>query len=154
MRDLSASLGVSTGSFYWHFQNRSDFLESLLHYWTATYTTSFIRQLDQAPLDARTKLITVAEGVVKENFGRYDIPIRAWAAHDSKIAVLVKKVDRARLAFVRRQFTELGFEGDDLEMRTRTFMTYYSVELAILARQSKRQRLAEVRPRVELLCRA
>jgi len=30
---LSAALGVSRGSFYWHFKDRGDFVHALLEYW-------------------------------------------------------------------------------------------------------------------------
>ncbi|MHC5022931.1 MAG: TetR/AcrR family transcriptional regulator [Planctomycetota bacterium] len=153
VRALSHALGVSTGSFYWHFRDRSDFLRSLISYWAQVYTTALIEQLSQSPLDAKGRLIAIGEGVIRESLGRYDMAIRAWAAHEPAILPLVRKVDRQRLGFVRRQFEELGFRGADLAMRARTFMTYYSLELSILVRQSKRERLEELRRRIELLCR-
>ena len=30
---LAADLGVTTGSFYWHFKNRQELLVALLNYW-------------------------------------------------------------------------------------------------------------------------
>lgn len=153
VRDLCRALGVTTGSFYWHFRNRADFVEGLIRYWGQLYTTALIEQLTQSLLGGKACLIAIAEGVVQGNLGRYDTAIRAWAAHEPAIAPLVRKVDRQRLAFVRQQFEDLGFRGAELDMRARTFMTYYSLELSILVRQSKKTRLDEVRRRVELLCR-
>ena len=94
----------------------------------------------------------IAETVIGENLNRYEAAIRSWAAHDPQIAPLVRKVDRARLAAVRQLFAGLGFRGAELEMRTRTFVTYYSLERCILVQQSKRKRLEEVKRRVEIMC--
>ena len=52
---------------------------------------------------------------------------------------------------LRDLFAELGFRGAELEMTTRTFVTYYSLEHSILVRQSKRERLDEARRRIDML---
>ena len=42
-------LPVSKGSFYWHFKNRSDFLEALVEYWDRTETDNVIQALNALP---------------------------------------------------------------------------------------------------------
>jgi hypothetical protein len=46
-------------------------------------------------------------------------------------------VIRRRLDFVRSAFSELGFEGDDLEMRARLFVAYESNERSLFAGTKK-----------------
>jgi AcrR family transcriptional regulator len=152
VRTLSEALGVSTGSFYWHFRDRADLVESLVHHWEEVYTTRLIEELSQSPEGPRARLQAIAEGVIRQDLARYDVAIRAWAAHEPRIAPLVRKVDRRRFAFIRQQFEGLGFRNADLDMRARTFVAYYTLELSIV-RQSKRQRLEEMKRRLELLCR-
>ena len=38
IQDLSVALGVSRGSFYWHFEDRDDFVHALLEHWYEEYT--------------------------------------------------------------------------------------------------------------------
>ncbi|MDH3581657.1 MAG: TetR/AcrR family transcriptional regulator, partial [Hyphomicrobiales bacterium] len=35
---LSGALGVTKGSFYWHFKDRNEFLRQLLDYWLQAFT--------------------------------------------------------------------------------------------------------------------
>ena len=42
---LAAELGVTTGSFYWHFRGRDDFVASLVDYWGREFTARVIEDL-------------------------------------------------------------------------------------------------------------
>jgi len=47
---IAAALGVTTGSFYWHFKNRSDFLESLVRHWGMVTTDPVIEHVSGSPV--------------------------------------------------------------------------------------------------------
>jgi hypothetical protein len=69
------------------------------------------------------------------------------------VASVVRQVDKERLGLLRDLFADAGLRGADLEMRVRTFVTYYSLEPAILVGQSKRERLDAARRRIDMLLR-
>ncbi len=46
---LANDLGVTRGSFYWHFQNREDLLHSLVSYWKDKNTAAITDSIEQAP---------------------------------------------------------------------------------------------------------
>jgi len=54
--------------------------------------------------------------------------MNSWARLDSHVHKVVKKAVKIRLDYLRGIFAELGFEGDELEMRTRLFVCYHSWE--------------------------
>jgi hypothetical protein len=64
---------------------------------------------------------------------------------------MVKKVDDYRLDYVRSLFAEIGLKGDDLEMRTRTFVVYHSLESGLFSRISQKQQLKLIKLRHALL---
>ncbi len=143
--NLVRALGVTKGSFYWHFRDRKDFFDQLLRFWDDRFTQSVIETVmvqDDAP-DVR--LWKIMEMVCSQNITRYEIVIRGWAAHEPEIEGFVRKVDRARNKIVRGLFEQLGFTGVALEMRARSFVTYLSMELGMTWRQTKKQRLACLR---------
>ena len=65
----------------------------------------------------------------------------------------MEKVERFRRAYVRALFEELGFRGDELEMRTQTFYVFYSYESVLRERASKADLLRRVRLRHRILVR-
>ncbi len=85
--------------------------------------------------------------VYERNLNALDIPFRSWAAQEPKVAAMVAKVDRERLDTVQSLFREIGFKGKELEVRTRAFVTFMSLEPAIFDRLSKKERMAQLKVR-------
>jgi len=106
---LSKRLGVSRGSFYWHFADWKDLLHSILEYWERSDTDSVIEQLPVAPKDPRQRLWRLMSLIVEGRLSRYDPAIRAWALYDTEVARVVRRVDGKRMAVVEGLFREAGF---------------------------------------------
>ena len=49
---LVARLGVTKGSFYWHFQDRAEFIRSLVDYWDRRYTRVVTETLGESTAPA------------------------------------------------------------------------------------------------------
>jgi len=54
-------------------------------------------------------------------------------------AEAVAQVYRVRLAYIREAFRELGFKGEELEMRTRLYVCYHSWEAAMFGEEPERK---------------
>lgn len=104
-------------------------------------------------LQPRDRLIRIAETILQFDLTRYDLAIRQWAVHDAQAARGVRRVDRIRLKFVGQAFRELGFTGDDLEMRTMLFVCYHTWEAPMFRQLSRKRRRELIDGRVELLTR-
>ena len=138
---VTNDLGVTKGSFYWHFKDRADFVRSIAAYWAKYSTEQVIEMINQSQGTASDRLFNLMDFLCRKDHGKYDVSVRAWAAQEPEVARIVKKVDVRRLAFVRSLFIELGFKGRELEMRTRTFVVFHSLELGSFARGTKKERL-------------
>ena len=138
---LTTSLGVTKGSFYWHFKDRADFVKSLAKFWAKYSTNQVIKEINQSRGTASDRLLSLMDFLCRKDFGKYDVSMRAWATQEPEVARIVKKVDEQRFTFVRSLFVELGFKGQELEMRTRTFVVFHSLELGSFARGTKKERL-------------
>lgn len=138
---ICSALGVTKGSFYWHFKNRDDFVRSVVEFWSARFTEPIIAQVAQMDGTARGRLEALMHTVSEGGFARYDVSIRAWAAQDPDlVAEIVKTVDRRRLAFARSLFTEMGFKAQESEMRARACIAYLIYEAAVLIKSPARER--------------
>jgi len=125
---LAKALSISRSGFYWHFKNRQDLLDNLLDYWVLRYTGILTDNPDVAKFDPKLRLLTTMETIRDKNLTKYDLSMTSWAKLDSKVHKVVTQVVKMRLDYLREIFAELGFEGDELEMRTRLFVCYHSWE--------------------------
>ena len=148
---LARSLGISKAGFYWHFKDRQDLLNQLLAYWTHETTGVAAENPQLHELEPKHRLVTLAEMILDYDLTRYEIGIRQWALQDEAVARAVKKVNRTRLDFVGRALSELGFKGDDLEMRTMLFVCYHSWESPMFSDISRKRRRKLIVKRIELL---
>jgi AcrR family transcriptional regulator len=128
---LAGDLGVTKGSFYHHFENREDFVESLLAYWSSAFTDWVVREVESLEVPADERLLRLMQIIQREGLDRYDIAFRSWAAQDPSVAEQVKKVDLARYDFIRSLFSEMGFEGRDLEDRLRIWLVFHSAQSTV-----------------------
>ena len=134
LESLLKAMPVSKGSFYWHFKNRAEFLAALVAHWELNDTQSVVKALGALPQSATAadKLWELMCIVYEMNFGRYDLLIRSLALEFPELEQAVSSVDQLRFNNVRQLFTEMGFEGDDLDMRTVTFVTTTSMDQILL----------------------
>ena len=58
---------------------------------------------------------------------------------DSKVAKEVAKVFKYRINFIRKTFSEIGFKGDELDMRTKLFIGFVDWELPSFKKLSKKE---------------
>jgi hypothetical protein len=93
---------------------------------------------------ADDQLMALMDLILRKRIARHDIAIRAWAAHNETAARLVKQVDQARMDFVRSLLAALGFSGEELEMRTRCFVVYFSLESGLFVRQRRLNRTEQI----------
>ena len=138
---ICSALGVTKGSFYWHFKDRDDFIHSVVQFWSDRFTNPVMASVSELDGTAGERLKALMHTVSKGRFARYDVSIRAWAAQDPElVTAIVKAVDKRRLAFVGSLFAEMGFDGSEAEMRARAVVAYLSFEESVLAKSSRKER--------------
>ena len=150
---LARQLGISKSGFYWHFKNRDDLLARLLEYWTHEVTEVITDNEEILSLDAHTRLNRTAEMILDYDLVRYEIGIRQWAMTDKIAAKAVRSVNRKRLDFLRQTFNELGFTGDDADMRAMLFVCYHTWETPMFPEVSLKRRRELIAKRIALLTR-
>jgi len=148
---LAKRLEISKSGFYWHFKNRDHLLKDMLDYWTHELTEVATENPQLLTLKPKSRLIKTAEMILEHDLTRYEIPIRQWALQDAVAARAVKKVNRIRLDFIGGAFAELGFTGDDLDMRAMLFTCYHTWEAPMFREISRKRRRELIAKRIELL---
>ena len=94
---LCAALGVTSGSFYHHFDGWSGFVRGLLEHWE-TEQTARIVALTQSATDDPVERLDVLKRLAVTLPHAAEAAIRSWAARDSDVALALRRIDAHRLA--------------------------------------------------------
>jgi AcrR family transcriptional regulator len=148
---IARDLGVTSGSFYWHFKGRNDLLRSLLDFWVRSQTEAIFEKVEQFEGTPSDRLFKLMEMLTLGEEGRYEVAVRAWAGFDDMAAQVVRGTDKRRIEWLRGTFRELGFSGNEAEMRARLFVYYQLAEPSILWREPKNKRREIIKLRHRLL---
>jgi AcrR family transcriptional regulator len=126
---LCNRLNVTKGSFYAHFKDRANFETEIVNRWIETFTTSWIAKLNELKSGPPEKRL-LALMKMSHTIGRHnnDITFHVWAMHNPRVANGVRKADSQRFEYVKEIFYDLGFRGTELEMRTRVFLAFHSLQ--------------------------
>jgi AcrR family transcriptional regulator len=117
---LAKSLGVTKGSFYWHFEDRQALLEELLDAWERTVIDDVVERVEREGGDAKGRLrelFSLAASGVRAGMMGTELAIRDWARHDDGVATRLRRVDNRRMDYMRSLFGEICDDEDDVEAR-------------------------------------
>jgi AcrR family transcriptional regulator len=106
---LAKAMGVSRGSFYWHFADIGAFHAAILKHWREVAAEAIIADVEAAANDNPLSLLlrrVFSERLALEN------AVRSWATVDSAAKAAVQAIDRRRLSYVESQFRASGFPPD------------------------------------------
>lgn len=148
---LAKKLGISKSGFYWHFKNRDELLAQLLDYWTHELTEVVTSNSEFLELGPRSRLCRAAEMILDYELTHYELGIRQWALSNEVAAKAVNTVNEIRLDFVSQALSELGFQGNDLQMRAMLFVCYHTWETPMFREIPEKHRRELIESRVELL---
>ena len=147
---LAAQMGVTTGSFYWHFKNRGELFDALLEFWEREMTDAAIaaaREFSGPPAD---RIFFVMETVMTHSLARYDLAIWHWAQSDTNANRVFKRALKKRLTFAAWMFAEAGFSKEQAEIRGRMMVVYLMGELTLVP-DSMTKRLEQLRHKHAIL---
>jgi AcrR family transcriptional regulator len=122
---LAEQLGVTKGSFYWHFPNREALVEAALAEWEESHTGAVITEIGAASGDPiqQLRLLTKRVSELAER-DRIELALLATADHPTVRPVL-ERVTRRRLDFAARLFERLGFSRAEAGRRALLALTIY-----------------------------
>ncbi|MDD7940289.1 helix-turn-helix domain containing protein [Actinomycetospora lutea] len=117
VESLARSLGVSKGGFYGYFADRPALLEEVLATWEARSTEDVIARVEQEGGDAMARALRAAELTFSPALRPIDLAVRDWARRDAAVAERLRRVDNARIAYLRELLEPVSTDADDLEAR-------------------------------------
>ena len=128
---LAERLGVTSGSFYWHFKNRGELYDALVQYWE--------RELTDAAIDAtqsieppEERIWQLMNQVMTRGLARYDLAIWHWAQSDKTAKKVFRRAVNNRFAYAKWMFEQVGFSAIQAETRGRMMVVYMMGESTLI----------------------
>jgi AcrR family transcriptional regulator len=114
---LAKRLGVSKGSFYWHFENRDALIAAAVKQWEEALVAEATERVS-AMTDPRERLKTLIRGAVSRRADAGRIEAAFLSSRDNAlVAPAVRRVTRLRVTYLSQAFRELGFDDHDARHR-------------------------------------
>jgi AcrR family transcriptional regulator len=112
---LAKAMGVSRGSFYWHFADIAAFHAAILKHWREVAVEQIIADVEAAaghdnPLPLLLRRVFSARSGVER-------AVRSWAAFDPAARAAVHAIDRRRMDYVEGLLRTTGFTAEAAQPR-------------------------------------
>ncbi|HYD88780.1 MAG TPA: TetR/AcrR family transcriptional regulator [Vitreimonas sp.] len=123
---LAKRLGVTRGSFYWHFADRAALHTAMLKEWRKRQSYrigSRIESQTSAPYERLKQTLALPNSSPRaKRAAAIELAIRLWARRDAEAAKAVRHIDRVRMTYYAKLYGEMGLPR--AEARKRAFMFY------------------------------
>jgi len=113
---LAKAMGVSRGSFYWHFADIGAFHAAILRAWREVAAEAIIAHVEAASADDNP-LTVLLQRVFSEKLA-LERAVRNWAAFDEAAKAAVQAIDRRRLDYVEGLMRARGLAPEVAAART------------------------------------
>lgn len=120
---LARRLGASRGSFYWHFTDRGALVDAALERWERENTTDLIPEAEAIP-EPVERLREVFRTIYEHPVDPIELTLAA-ERDDPAVAPVFARATRARIAFLRRIFAQLGLPDADADDRAWLAYAFY-----------------------------
>jgi AcrR family transcriptional regulator len=114
---LAKAMGVSRGSFYWHFADIGAFHAAILKHWREVAAEEII-----ANLEAASGNDNPVQLLLRQSFGgklALENAVRIWATHDPLARRAVQAIDRRRASYLERLLRVSGLAPKVARSRAR-----------------------------------
>lgn len=151
---LCSGLGVTKGSFYWHFSDIQGYLDALAEAWAREQRSSQASLEALRELEPEERLTSMMRQLTGPRQWILERAMREWARQDPEVAARVRASDRSIYREVRRAFLDAGLPSREAGLRARAAFVLGVGFIHVAERAPTEDETGENEHILELLMRA
>lgn len=134
---LAKRLGVTKGSFYWHFKDRDAMFGAMLSHWRRRATLGLIERLDRdevTPDSRLQRLLRLPLAGKRSSWGAdIELALRLWGRRDQRARAVLKEVDQLRLRYIESLLVSSGTAPDEAKAGAIIAYSYMRVAATLVS---------------------
>jgi AcrR family transcriptional regulator len=145
---IADKLGVTRGSFYWHFTDHADLVKALLERWKQREIETDRTLQSETTDDPRADLVRLLDVALSRGGSevkdmRFELALRGLGRRDTDVAKLLVEVDEVRMALFASKFERLTPDPQKATDLAVLFYLAITGGVQALARPASTARVAE-----------
>ena len=141
---LARRLGVTKGSFYWHFKERQELIDALLDRWFTAWDNQLSPNFDAAA-DPAERIWALFESVIGRGTRGQTVSLRMLSHTDADVARRIEERDSQRLLFLTDRLKEIGLSEEESRVRGQVYQVLMTGEYLRSGGQPLEERIERAR---------
>ena len=150
IEQLALQLGVTKGSFYWHFKNRQGLVDAMIERWLGMREEERPGSVsaEESPSDRMWNVIE--RGITRGTRGQA-AALRLWAQRHPEVEKRIALADDFRRQFFIDQLKALGHNNKTAEIRAEVYISVITAEFLHSGSREEDERLKIARSKHDML---
>ena len=127
---IADRLGVTSGSFYWHFKGLRELLDCLLAFWEVELTDAIIERAMGFSGPPEDRILDLMLQVIENDAAAPDHAISVWSRSDPIAKEVFERTLQKRFDFARRMFRQTELSDRQAAIRGRLMVAYLMGEFS------------------------
>lgn len=130
---LASKLGVTKGSFYWHFKDRAALHQEMLDYWRREVVVQIMERLRaiEDPKERYRCMMRLPSDKSPPDFN-LELAVRLWAKRDAQARAALEEADQLRIQFVVEVIVAAGAPVETARSRAILIFGYLRMGAALM----------------------
>lgn len=130
---LASKLGVTKGSFYWHFKDRPALYKEMLDYWRQQVVVRIMERLKaiEDPEERYRRMMRLPSDKSPPDFD-LELAVRLWARRDARARAALAEADELRINFIIDVIVAAGAPAETARSRAVLIFAYLRVGTALM----------------------